>query len=830
MDSLGTIEMAAVLEDVLGCGLPPDLLLDCPDGRSLAARIVQVRASGPAAAAEDPCARMLADAVLPDDVRPPRCGSFSTDLRRARRILLTGATGFLGGALLKRLLDGTDAEVICLVRRPDAGSLHRRRILALAADLSHPRLGLSEEQFGTIATGVDAILHCGAAVNWVYPYSGLRAPNVLGTVDLLRLACRRGVPFHFVSSLSVCYSTGAPRTVDESFDPLSHLRGLRLGYAQTKAVGEALVREAGARGLPVRIYRPALISGESTSGAYNRDDLISALVRGCVHMGMAPDLDWKLDCQPVDFVARAIVQLSRQRQETFHISDARPRHWRECVLWMRMYGYPIQLVPHQAWLRQLDRETAPSSPAASTHPLRPLRTFFLDRHHDARGLTLPELYEEPRRTFASSERTAALLQRSHVLSPRLDAGLLDIYFSAMRRNGDLPSPPAAASRRHAPVAPLRFTPELLGRVLGRTVTAVQLLDSGSDHSIISELTAWHSRQTSGLFHLHVGCEDDATLDLRLKVKAPDADVIAVGHAVAELVDPQAGAAYRRWSHRIGLTGSHLREIEIYRQADPRFTRHAPRLLGSVTDDSTGTWIAALENVTDAALLDSTDVDGWSGADIEAAIDGLAALHAIWHDREAELRARPWIGFVQSAAGMSEMSELWMALAHHAAPAFSSWAQPEIATLQQRLISAIPRWWPYLEAGPRTLIHHDFNPRNVCLRTGHTLCAYDWELATLGAPQRDLAEFLCFVLADDVPGEAVQQWIDRCRVRLERETGAVVDREAWQRGFRAGLYDFMVDRLAIYALVHRVRRLPFLPRVVRTWRRIYEHFPLEEREC
>ena len=77
--------------------------------------------------------------------------------------------------------------------------------------------------------------------------------------------------------------------MSEDFDSLPELRGIHLGYAQTKVVAEALVREAGRRGLPVHIYRPALITGHSLTGAFNRDDLVSALVRGSIHMGVAPD-------------------------------------------------------------------------------------------------------------------------------------------------------------------------------------------------------------------------------------------------------------------------------------------------------------------------------------------------------------------------------------------------------------------------------------------------------------------------------------------------------------------------------------------------------------
>jgi thioester reductase-like protein len=821
IDSLGTIEMAAALEESLGCELPPDLLAGCDDARALAIRITQLRERGVLAHHEDPFEQMVADTVLPEDVRPPQRREASGDLRRAKRILLTGATGFLGRALLEELLATSDAQIVCLVRKATG----MKGVRAVTGDLSQPRLGLTPARFTRLARTVDAIVHCGAAVNWVYSYAHLRATNVLGTLELLRLAAVQGIPFHFISSLSVCFSTEGPATADEQLDGLAHIRGVHLGYAQTKIVAEALVREAARRGLPARIYRPPLISGHSSSGAYNRDDLITALVRGCVHMGVAPDLDWKLDCQPVDLVARAIVELSTQHREVhhdvFHLGHPRPRHWRECVLWMRMYGYPLRLVPYHAWLRQLDRQTRPGTGNASEHPLRPLRTFFLERHGGT-AFTLPELYEETRRTRACSASTLATLAGMDVISPPLDASLLDTYFQAFRASGDLPAPPASPARASSN-ARLTFDRDLFSELLGRDVRQIQITGSGSDHSIVSELTAWRSGRTSGLFQVEVDLSDGSKQRVRLKAKAADADVIEVGKSLSGLVDPSIGSAYERWSGRIGFAMSHHREIEIYRQTDSRFMTHAPALLGSILDDGRGMWVLALEDVEDAILRDSAEEpNAWTPRHIAAALDGLAALHAIWFGREAELRSLRWIGHVQSTCGMQEMSDLWSALARHSGPAFSAWAQPDMSDIQQRLIGSIDRWWPWMEAAPQTLIHNDFNPRNVCLRRSTSrLIAYDWELATIGAPQRDLAELLCFVLTPEATFCDVQGWIDYYRVTLERETGATIDPAAWLRGFHAGLCDLLLNRLATYAVVHRVRQQLFLPRVVRTWYRLYE---------
>jgi thioester reductase-like protein len=826
LDSLAAVELAAELESLLGRPVPDTLLEECTDLRAVARRLQALRdQSRPAG---DPFARMLQDAVLPDDIRPGEPAAASTSLIRGGGILLTGSTGFLGSRLAGELLRSTDAVLYCLARPGRNRSARERvldalgpwlpdskgedRIRPVEGDLGQPRLGLTAADWRSLASHVEAVCHAGAAVNWVYSYDGLRSPNVLGTLELLRLACLDAArPFHFVSSLSVCYSSSGPRQVDERLDPLAELRGVHLGYAQSKAVAEALVLEAGRRGLPVRIYRPGLIAGDSRTGAFNRDDLLTTLVRGCVHMGTAPDLDWKLDGVPVDWVARAILHLSAAAGPVFHLAHRRPRHWRECVLWMRLYGYPLRLVPYHAWLRQLEAETG----ASPRHPLRPLRSFFLDRPGEARGLTLPELYEEGRRARASHAMTDRALAGPDTDCPPLDAALLDTYFRAFVAGRIIPPPEAPATAQHPPVDP--FPP----------LTPV----SGGD-SIIGELTAWRSRRPIGLFHARVAPAPGAPAeDAVVKVKARDADAIAVGEALAQLCDPVVGDMYARWRDRVGLTASHVRELAIYGQTDPRFVRHAPKVLGIRSDEASATWAVALERIDDARLMDSAcRRDAWDGTAIGAAIDGLSSLQAIWYGRERELGTRPWIGYVQTATGMAEMAGLWSALAAHAAPAFSSWAGPDAGAIQQRLIASIPRWWPRLEQAPRTLIHNDFNPRNICLRgsaDGLRLCAYDWELATVGAPQRDLAELLAFVLPDDVPAESVDAWIERHRAALARAAGVRIDRPAWRAGFAASLYDMLINRLALYALIARVRPQPFLPGVVRTWRRLYALHPLEE---
>ena len=120
--------------------------------------------------------------------------------------------------------------------------------------------------------------------------------------------------------------------------------------------------------------------------------------------------------------------------------------------------------------------------------------------------------------------------------------------------------------------------------------------------------------------------------------------------------------------------------------------------------------------------------------------------------------------------------------------------------------------------PRTLVHHDFNPRNIALRTtplGPRFCAFDWELAAYDLPQRDLVELLCFVLTPENAAQA-NRYLEYARLALERACRRAFDAGAWHSGVRIALADFGVRRLPMYFIAHRFRPQGFLERVTRTW--------------
>ena len=312
-------------------------------------------------------------------------------------------------------------------------------------------------------------------------------------------------------------------------------------------------------------------------------------------------------------------------------------------------------------------------------------------------------------------------------------------------------------------------------------------------------------------------------DVLVRIKPLDQEVLLMTHLVASMCGARLGELQRRFAQHSSIAGCHLRELGIYQETDPRFTRHAPALYEVLRDDARELYVLVLELLRDVELKDSADdLRGWTLPHVEAAVRGIAEVHSIWYGREAALRREPWLGEVVDSAARASMAELWSEALDHAAGEFPDWYGLPERHLHQRVVSSLPEWCREMEQMPRTLIHGDFNPRNLAFRrdpSGLRLCAWDWELAELQVPQRDLAELLAFVLPTDVGSSTVDALVELHRRELSRAAGVAIDAAEWRRGYHLALHDFLVTRLALYQLVHAFRPCAFLERVLTTARHL-----------
>lgn len=240
-------------------------------------------------------------------------------------IFLTGASGYLGAFMLCALLQKTRATIHCLVRASNAAegaarlwaNLRRfsldseceqfsNRLMPVCGDLGKPLMGLpSEAAFDALAGQIDSIYHAGALVNSVLPYSQLKAPNVMGTIEVLRLSLRGGIkPVHHVSTLSVfpeqeyLNSAGVLTRIVSEETPLPEdcSSSLKEGYAISKWIADQVVILAFRAKFPVAIYRCAQLHSFSCSVCLHILVVVVTSSFGSALSQLCPTLLKKLFC------------------------------------------------------------------------------------------------------------------------------------------------------------------------------------------------------------------------------------------------------------------------------------------------------------------------------------------------------------------------------------------------------------------------------------------------------------------------------------------------------------------------------------------------------
>jgi thioester reductase-like protein len=450
LSSAQAMMIVSRLEDLLGFQPSPVLLWHYPNIESLSQRLAEESEDTKVIADTTPVVDLKAEAVLDSSIRPVTL-SFEPVVD-PERIFLTGGTGFLGAFLIEELLQQTHATIYCLVRAANVEEGKNKliknlqqyalwdekfnsRIIPVVGDLSQPLLGIGAEQFQILATNIDTIYHSAALLNYVYPYSALKAANVLGTQEILKLACQIKVkPVHYVSSVAVFESNAYAGKVVKEDDEFEHWQGIHLGYSQTKWVAEKLVKIAGSRGLPITIHRPPLIAGHSQTGISNTHDFICLMAKGCLQMGSFPAVDYMLDMSPVDYVSKAIVHLSRQKEsigKAFHLQHPQPVPLTVLVDWVRSFGYPVDVISYDAWQEKLINDVT-----SAENPLYTLRPFLLERRSEEQ-LTIPDLYLKARRPEISCEDTVNALAGSGVVCAPIDSKLFMTYTAYLIESGFL---------------------------------------------------------------------------------------------------------------------------------------------------------------------------------------------------------------------------------------------------------------------------------------------------------------------------------------------------------------------------------------------------------
>ena len=375
-----------------------------------------------------------------------------------------------------------------------------------------------------------------------------------------------------------------------------------------------------------------------------------------------------------------------------------------------------------------------------------------------------------------------------------------------------------------------LTPTFFNHLLHRPeewgpVVEANPIPSEDSGSLVMELTSQISRRPCGLWGYQVRYADRlASEKVFVKAKVTDQELLLAFEIMAGIHSPGLGELLHENRKDNPFNRFHIREIKIAELQDEPLRALTPKTLGTITNEKREISILAQEYLENLELFNSAEQRvRWTRPYLEAAISQISRMHAHFIPKAQSLRGEEWM-FIMDEDRVWRLSEVHFELARQLQVGGYDWFTDEDLEFHRHSIGVLANAWSEVEKMPQTLIHGDFNPRNIGFRPQEPgkdleLVAYDWELATVHLPQRDVAELLSFTLLESTTDQEILEWVEWHRQSFAAQSGLATDPEQWRLGYVYALMDLILHRFPIYSVAQNFRQVHFLKPSYRMARRI-----------
>jgi hydroxymethylglutaryl-CoA reductase (NADPH) len=343
-----------------------------------------------------------------------------------------------------------------------------------------------------------------------------------------------------------------------------------------------------------------------------------------------------------------------------------------------------------------------------------------------------------------------------------------------------------------------------GELISATVNEDELTDNG----IITNLAGLTSKKLIGFMPFNVSYQKDASPSERRKVlmksKALDIDVIKGLHTMAASIDPRLSDLIYECREHLEYRNCHLKEIEMYECLNSANYDFIPAYYGKFVDDKREAFLVfqeLLEKQEMHLFNSENSPELWTESLTRKAIDAVTVAHKLFSDDSAV--KQPVVVPVFDSSPSRKLYEKLAAIMYS-----ESDTDAERQTYKSIMHFPDELQKLHLEI-PLTVVHNDFNPRNVAVRNNGEICIYDWELAVQNIPHRDIVEFLSFVLPSGFSKKQLQNYLDY----HWEIAGTSIPREEWNKGYEYAIMEYILTRVVFYKVAGILMKLKFPSRVL-----------------
>jgi len=336
-----------------------------------------------------------------------------------------------------------------------------------------------------------------------------------------------------------------------------------------------------------------------------------------------------------------------------------------------------------------------------------------------------------------------------------------------------------------------------------------------ENGIITALTNRVSNKTIGFIPVFLENEDSKQ-EFYLKSKPLDVDVINGLHSMAASIDTKLSDLLYAYRSVLEYNKCHLKEIELYEFLQESHFDFKPTFYGKYLNGQREIFLFLMEkfDLSKIGHIDSQkNPEWWTEKQRKSVIEAISVVHNLFFEQE-------------NKAKLPEIKEFepW-----NAKPLYKKFMELMLEETEEdykrleitKLLKFIDEWSAAKRPDlPLTVVHNDFNSRNIAIRKNGKPVIYDWELAVVNIPHRDIVEFLSFTLIPEFELEELKTYLE-LHYKL---IGKQMEWNNWLAGYEYAVKEYIITRISFYEVAGILAKYAFSERVFEVSLRLLQLIP------